>query len=76
MNIILPLLINLILAVWVAVIAIVSVQNATPVTLKFILFESIQMPIGVVLALSAVVGIFLGTVIKPLLQLRQLTRDN
>ena len=76
MNVILPLVINLILSLWVVAIAILSVQNATPVALKFMMFESIQMPVGVVLALSAIVGILLGTLIKPLLQLSQFTRGH
>jgi uncharacterized integral membrane protein len=76
MNVILPLLINLLLAIWVGVIALISVQNATPVALKFIVFESIQMPVGVVLGLSAILGILLGSLIKPLWQLSHLNREN
>ncbi|MGB3533895.1 MAG: DUF1049 domain-containing protein [Microcoleaceae cyanobacterium] len=75
MNIILPLLINLLLAIWIGVIAMISVQNATLVVLKFIVFESIQIPVGVVLALSAVFGIVLGSLVKPLWQLSHLTRE-
>ncbi len=76
MNVILPLLINLLLAVWIVAIAMISVQNATPVALKFIIFESIQMPVGVVLAFSAVLGIFLAALIKPLWQLSRFTQGD
>ncbi len=76
MNVILPLLINLLLAIWIGAIAMISVQNATPVALKFIVFESIQMPVGVVLAFSAILGIILGALIKPLWQLSHFTREN
>ncbi len=75
MNVILPLLINLLLAIWIGAIAIISVQNATPVALKFIVFESIQMPVGIVLAFSAILGIFLGSLVKPLWQLSHFTRE-
>ena len=75
MNVILPIVINLLLAIWIAAIALVSVQNATPVALKFIMFESIQFPVGVVLAFSAILGLILGSLVKPLWQLSHFTRE-
>ena len=56
----------LILAVWGIAIAIFSVQNATPVSLKMLGFESIQMPVGVVLAFSGGIGVVLGAIALPL----------
>ena len=41
------LLITIVPAVWIALIAIISVQNATPVSVKFITFRSIEIPLGV-----------------------------
>ncbi len=55
------LLASLVLAVWVSAIAILSVQNATSVSLKFLVFQSIQMPVGVVLGFSASAGVIGGT---------------
>ncbi|MFB2983623.1 lipopolysaccharide assembly protein LapA domain-containing protein [Microseira sp. BLCC-F43] len=55
----------LILAVWAIAIALFSVQNATPVSLKLLGFESIQMPVGVVLAFSAGIGVMLGAIALP-----------
>lgn len=75
MSVILPIVINLLLAIWIAAIALVSVQNATPVALKFIMFESIQLPVGVVLAFSAILGLILGSLVKPLWQLSHFTRE-
>jgi uncharacterized integral membrane protein len=49
-------LISLIVASWVCAIALVSVQNATPVSLKFLAFQSVQLPLGLVLAFSAAIG--------------------
>lgn len=46
-------------AVWVVGMAIVSVQNATPVSLKFLAFESVEVPVGVVLSLCAAGGMVL-----------------
>lgn len=57
------LIISAILAVWIMAIAILSVQNATPVTLKFLAYESIRLPVGVVLAFSAAAGAIVGAII-------------
>lgn len=60
------LCLGLLISIWVAGIAIFSVQNAAPVALKFLLFESIQMPLGVLLALIASLSL-LVTLLLPLL---------
>ena len=41
----------LILAAWVVVIAIVAVQNATPVSIRLLNFQSIDIPFGVLAGL-------------------------
>jgi uncharacterized integral membrane protein len=43
-------------AVWVVAIAIVAVQNATPVSFRLITLQSIEMPFGVLLAFFAAAG--------------------
>jgi uncharacterized integral membrane protein len=43
-------------AVWVVAIAIVAVQNATPVSFRLITLQSIEMPFGVLLAFCAAAG--------------------
>lgn len=48
---------SLIVAVWISAIALIAVQNATPVSLRFLMFESVQIPFGVVLAFSASLGV-------------------
>lgn len=60
------LLTSLVVACWVVAIAILSVQNATPVSLKFLTFESIQLPVGLVLAFSAGAGIIGIALTQPL----------
>jgi uncharacterized integral membrane protein len=65
MKIIANLFASLVVAIALAAIAILSVQNATPVSLKLLVFQSIQIPVGVVLAFSAGVGL-LGGAIAPL----------
>lgn len=57
---------GLMLATWAIAIAIFSVQNATPVSLKLLGFQSIQIPVGVVLTLSAAMGVVLGAIALPL----------
>ena len=63
------LLTSIILASWIGAIAILSIQNFTPVSVKFLAFESIQVPIGIVLAFSAGVGLITGALVPALWQL-------
>lgn len=60
------LLTSLIVAAWIGAIAVLSIQNITPVSLRFITFESIQLPLGIVLAFSVGVGL-VGGAITPVL---------
>ena len=55
-------LICLIVATWVVAIAILSVQNATPVQLSFLGLQSIEMPVGLVLAFSVAIGAMAGAI--------------
>jgi uncharacterized integral membrane protein len=57
------LLLVLLPALWVIAIAIISVQNATPVSLRFLAFQSVALPFGVVLSF----GIAGGMVVTALL---------
>jgi uncharacterized integral membrane protein len=63
------LLTSLILATWVSAIAILSIQNITPVSLKFLTSETIQLPVGIVLAFSVAVGAIGGAITPVLWQL-------
>jgi uncharacterized integral membrane protein len=47
------LLLVLISATWVVAIAILAVQNATPVAIKFLGLQSVELPFGVVLSFFA-----------------------
>ena len=67
------LLNSLILAISVVAIAIFSIQNIQDVSLKFLTFESITVPVGVLLAFFGGVGMVLGWLI-PLLFSRRRTR--
>jgi uncharacterized integral membrane protein len=66
MNTLSPILISVVVAIWVFVMAIISVQNATLVSLKFLTFQSIQLPVGVVLAFSAGLGLIGMALLQPL----------
>ncbi|WP_434222452.1 LapA family protein [Limnospira platensis CENA597] len=57
-----PFTASLILAVGMTAVAILSVQNATPVSLQFMIFESINIPVGVVLAFSLTIGLITGAI--------------
>ena len=67
------LLNSLILATLTVAIAIFSIQNVRGVSLKFLMFESITIPIGILLAFCIGVGMILGWLI-PLLFSRRRTR--
>ncbi len=69
------LLNSLLLAVWVIAIAIFSIQNIQAVSLKFLMFESITVPVGVLLAFFSGIGMILGWFI-PLLLARQAKMRN
>lgn len=60
------LLVSLVLAGWGVAIALLSVQNATPVALRLFGLRSIELPFGLVLALTAAVGLVGTTLLLPL----------
>ncbi len=62
-----PLLaISFLVAILASTIGIISVQNAAPVSLNFIFFKSIQVPVGLVLAMSISAGLIGGALLQPL----------
>ncbi|HEY9761840.1 MAG TPA: hypothetical protein V6D07_04905 [Trichocoleus sp.] len=61
------LLTALVPALWVVLIAIVSVQNATPISLQFLGLRSIEIPFGVVLAFFAAVSMVVTALLLPVL---------
>lgn len=63
------LLTSLILAFWVCTIALIAAQNGTRVSLQFLGLQSIQMPLGIVLALGTAAGMVGMAVVLPLFQL-------
>jgi lipopolysaccharide assembly protein A len=54
------LVISTIVAAWIATIALLSVQNATLVNLKFVFWKSIDLPWGLVLASAVGIGFLIG----------------
>lgn len=65
------LFISIVIAGWVLAIALISVQNATPVSLKFLVFESIQVPFGLMLAFWVAVGLVGVAVLQSVLSLSE-----
>jgi len=51
------LFLSVVLATWILAIALISVQNATPISLRFLVFQSIQVPFGLMLAFWVAVGL-------------------
>jgi lipopolysaccharide assembly protein A len=54
------LIISLIVAAWILFIALISVQNASLVNLRFVFWNSIDLPWGLVLAGAVAIGFFMG----------------
>ncbi|BAU66079.1 hypothetical protein STA3757_34800 [Stanieria sp. NIES-3757] len=59
---------SLIMAGWIAAIAVFSIQNIQQVSLKFLTFQSIQLPIGVLLSFCLGIGFLLGSLLPLLWQ--------
>jgi uncharacterized integral membrane protein len=51
---------TLILAMGLVLFVVFAIQNVTPTSLKFLLFESIQLPISVLLTFCFALGLLLG----------------
>jgi hypothetical protein len=56
------LLTSLVLAAWLGAIAILSIQNIALVSLRFLNYETIQIPVGIVLAFSVGIGAIAGAI--------------
>ena len=61
---------SLTIAGWLIAIAIFSIQNIQNVSLKFLVWQSIQFPIGVLLALCVSIGFLIGSLLPVLWQKR------
>ena len=64
MKFIANLISSLIMAGLIGAIAIFSIQNIQPVSLQFFDFQSIQLPVGVLLAFCLGIGMILGSLIS------------
>lgn len=51
---------SIIVAIWISAIALIAIQNATPISLQFLGLRTVEIPIGLVLAFSASLGM-IGT---------------
>ena len=60
-----PIISSIILALWISGIAILSVQNASSISLKFISFQSIPIPVGVILSFSVSIGVIISSILLP-----------
>ncbi|MEY2985210.1 MAG: hypothetical protein RLZZ568_1827 [Cyanobacteriota bacterium] len=54
------LAIALLLASGLAIFALFSIQNVTPVALAFLVFRSIQIPVGLLLVMCVATGLVIG----------------
>jgi uncharacterized integral membrane protein len=54
---------SLILTSWIAIGAIVAIQNYTPVSLRFFGAQSVGIPVGLVLVASLGIGLLFGSLV-------------
>ena len=52
-----------ILAGWLGLVAVMSIQNIDLVSIKFLVWESVQLPFGVLLAFAVGFGLIVGSFI-------------
>lgn len=67
---------SFIVAFWISAIAIIAIQNATPVSLTFLFFQSISIPIGLIIAFSVTIGLIIAALFKPILDLGNSNLEN
>ena len=65
----------LILGTWIMAIAIFSIQNIQDVSIKFLIFESVTVPAGVLLAFFSSLGFILGWLFPVLFSRRKRPRS-
>lgn len=53
--------ISLLVSFWLLLLPVFSIQNITTVSLKFLVFESISLPVGVLLSFTVALGFMLGS---------------
>lgn len=63
MNTITSFLGSTIVAGWIVTMAVFAIQNVNPVALKFLQFQSIKLPVGILLAFCLGFGFFLGSLL-------------
>jgi uncharacterized integral membrane protein len=66
MKVLASLLTSSVVAVWIVAISVLSLQNADPIRLRFLRYQTIQLPVGFVLAVSAGVGVVATALMQPL----------
>jgi uncharacterized integral membrane protein len=63
------LITSTVVAIWVVIIAIICTQNAESISLKFLSYESIKLPFGLVLSFSVAFGMLVTAIFLPVLSL-------
>jgi uncharacterized integral membrane protein len=62
------LIVAILIAFWISVVAVFSIQNITQVSLNFLVWQSIKLPIGVLLSFSLGGGFLIGALVPLLWQ--------
>jgi lipopolysaccharide assembly protein A len=68
MNTITNFLGSSLVAGWIITMAVFAIQNVKPVSLKFLQFESIKLPVGILLSGCLGLGFFIGSLLPVFLK--------
>lgn len=67
MNYLSKFLISILISFCLILFAVFSIQNITPISLKFFVFQSVQLPIGILLCLIFSLGMIFASIVPLLL---------
>jgi uncharacterized integral membrane protein len=54
------LLTAILIGAWLIAVATLSIQNVTPLSVRFLSFQSVEIPFGILLTFAVVVGLVVG----------------
>lgn len=60
------LLTAILIGAWLIAVATLSIQNVTPLSVRFLSFQSVEIPFGILLTFAVVVGLGVGMLLPVL----------
>ncbi|NJL84778.1 MAG: DUF1049 domain-containing protein [Leptolyngbyaceae cyanobacterium SM1_1_3] len=57
-----------ILAIWISAVAVIAAQNGAPISLRFLTFRSVELPLGIALAFCVAGGLIVTALLLSLFE--------